>query len=154
MAYASTTTVPVEKTKADIERLLTKHGANQFMSYSDPERAMIQFGMCNRMIRFGIDIPPNDEYSRTASGNRRSASDSQKVWEQACRSRWRSLLLGIKAKLDAIEVGIMSFEEEFMPYIVLPDNRTVGEFMLPQIEQAYLSGDAPKMLPGLPAPKE
>lgn len=153
MAYASETTVPVPRTKADIEKLLNDHGAHQVMTYSDKNKAMIQFGMNDRVVRFGLEIPAESEYARTGKRQIRKQDARRRAYEQGCRSRWRSLLLGIKAKLDAIEIGIMTFEEEFLPYIVLPDNRTVGEFMIPQIEQAYLTGNAPSVLPGLPAPK-
>ena len=33
-----------------------------------------------------------------------------------------------------------------MAFLVLPDNRTVGQFMLTQIEAAYQSGDMPPTL--------
>ena len=36
-----------------------------------------------------------------------------------------------------------------MSNIVLPGGQTVGDFMKPQIEKAYISGDIPKLLPGL-----
>ena len=38
--------------------------------------------------------------------------------------------------------------DEFMAFIVLPDGQTVGEFMRPQIHQAYLNRAMPKLLPG------
>ncbi len=41
------------------------------------------------------------------------------------------------------------FKSEFMAHIVLPGGGTVGELMKPQIEQAYLSGDAPSGIVGL-----
>lgn len=65
------------------------------------------------------------------------------------RQRWRALALAIKAKLEAVETGIATFEEEFLNYIVLPDGVTVGEFIRPQIETAYATGTMPKMLPGI-----
>jgi hypothetical protein len=34
-----------------------------------------------------------------------------------------------------------------MANIVLPDGKTVGEFMRPQIESAYRSGQMPPLLP-------
>ena len=37
-------------------------------------------------------------------------------WEQACRQRWRALALVIKAKLEAIDAEISTFEEEFLPF--------------------------------------
>jgi hypothetical protein len=69
--------------------------------------------------------------------------------EVARRQRWRALALAIKAKLEAVESGIATFEEEFMAYIVLPDGQTVGEFLSPQIEAAYSSGRMPPLLPGI-----
>ena len=53
----------------------------------------------------------------------------------------------IKAKLEAVESGISIFEEEFLAHLVLPDGKTVGQFMLPQVEAAYETGKMPKLLP-------
>ena len=55
----------------------------------------------------------------------------------------------IKAKLEAVESGITSIEQEFLPYIVLADGRTVSQFILPQIAQVYETGRMPKLLPGV-----
>lgn len=44
----------------------------------------------------------------------------------------------IKAKLEAVDAGILSFEESFMSNIVLPSGKTVAEEIGPQIEAAYL----------------
>ena len=57
-------------------------------------------------------------------------------YDQACRQRWRALLLVIKAKLEAVTAGISTIETEFLANIVLPDNTIcVGEWMLPQIDR-------------------
>ena len=68
------------------------------------------------------------------------------AWEQALRTRWRALLLCIKAKLESVESGIETFDTAFMAQIVLPDGRTVEERVLPEIEKAYLTGVAPTTL--------
>jgi len=60
---------------------------------------------------------------------------------------WRALALVVKAKLEAVEVGISTFDEEFLSNIVLPDNTTVGAHMIPQVERSYLDGSMPLMLP-------
>lgn len=36
--------------------------------------------------------------------------------------------------------------EEFMANIVLPNNQTVGEYMLPQIDNCYISNKLPPMI--------
>ena len=43
--------------------------------------------------------------------------------------------------------GISTIETEFLANIVLPDNTTAGEWMLPQIDRAYRTGEMPPMLP-------
>ena len=55
----------------------------------------------------------------------------------------------VKAKLEAVEAGISIFEREFFSDIVLPDGRTVGEYVLPQVEESYRSGLMPPLLPAI-----
>ena len=93
-------------------------------------------------------MPKREEYSKTATGRTRTENSQIEAWEQACRQRWRALKLVIQAKLEAVESGISVFEDEFMSNIVLPDGRTVGEFMKPQIEETYIHGTMPPLLPG------
>jgi hypothetical protein len=50
-----------------------------------------------------------------------------------------------------VESGISTFEQEFLAHIILPDNSTVGDWIGPQIEQAYETGAMPPMLPALGA---
>ena len=68
---------------------------------------------------------------------------------QEVRRRWRALALSIKAKLETVESGIAEFETEFMPYMVLPNGKTVAENILPEIERAYSTGKMPKLLEAL-----
>ena len=141
--FASQTTVPVEKSRSEIEAVLARYGANQFGYASDSIRGLASIQFRERRFMF------------TATNKRRTDGDQLKVYEQACRQRWRSLLLCIRAKLEAVESGISEFETEFMAHIVLPSNQTVGEFMLPQIANAYQTGEQPLGIAGLlPAPKD
>ena len=82
---------------------------------------------------------------------KRLNSAAEAAHEQATRQRWRALALSIKAKLESVESGIEQFEEAFMAQIVLPNGKTVGEWVAPQIEASYKSGNMPPMLP---APRE
>jgi len=81
------------------------------------------------------------------SARERSNRAQQEAHDQACRQRWRALLLVIKAKLEAVTAGISTIETEFLANIVLPDNTTAGEWMLPQIDRAYRTGEMPPLLP-------
>ena len=52
MAYAEKTTVSTEKSRAEIERTLTRYGADQFMYGWDQEQAVIGFRLVGRQIKF------------------------------------------------------------------------------------------------------
>lgn len=151
MGYADKTTVSTEKSKAEIERTLQRYQADQFMYGWDADRAVIGFRMVGRQIKFILPMPEKNarEFTHTPTGKKRTEDGAYKEWEQACRQKWRALSLVIKAKLEAVESGIAIFEDEFMANIVLPNGKTVSEFMLPQIAVAYEQGEMPKMLPDL-----
>ena len=93
---------------------------------------MIGFTAAGRQVRFIVTV---------------RAGKTQKDTEQIERQRWRALLLIIKAKFEAIESGVSCFDDEFLAHIVLPAGQTVGQWMAPQIEVAYQTGDMPPMLP-------
>lgn len=63
------------------------------------------------------------------------------------RRRWRAPALVIKAKLEAVESGIRTFDEEFVADTVLPDGRTVAQWLLPQVDAAAVSGFMSALLP-------
>ncbi len=148
--YAATTSVSTEQSRAEIERTLQRWGADQFMYGWDGDRAVIGFRASDRQIKFVIDLPDrNDREFTHHSRGRRTADAALKAWEQACRQRWRALALVIKAKLEAVESGISEFESEFLAHIVLPNGSTVGDWVAPQIDVAYTTGQMPSMLPAL-----
>jgi hypothetical protein len=148
VAYAANTSVPVEKSKGEIEKLLQQHKCQKFMSGVDNEshRATVQFQAHDRIIRFVLTLPdPRDPAHKKIKNSylQRSATGVTKLVEQLTRSRWRALLLVIKAKLEAVESGIATFEEEFLAQIVLPDDATVGQWVLPKIAEIYETGRMP-----------
>ena len=160
MSYAEKTTVPVEKSRAEIELILSRYGADQFGYAQDRNRglASIQFRACGRHIRFVLELPQTDEerFRKTPSrGRQRSCESAHRAWEQECRRKWRALSLCIKAKLEAVESDISEFEEEFLAHIVLPGDISVSQLVRPQIEKAYATGDLPAGITALlPAPKK
>lgn len=150
MAYAEKTSVSVSKTKAEIEDLIQRHGADQFVSGYRDNIAVIGFTMAGRQIKFILPLPEQTakEFWYTPGRNQRRTEDAARTaWEQVCRSRWRALYLIVKAKLEAVDAGISTVEREFLYDIVLPDGRTAGEWIAPQIEAAYQTGKMPPMLP-------
>lgn len=143
--YAKNTTVSPENSRAEIEKTLNRYGADAFSYGYDGDRQVVAFRAHGRYVRLELRIPPlsdfaHDRYTRTAAQQKASQ-------QKAVRQRWRALLLVIKAKLESVESGIETFDEAFMPHILLPDKTTAGEWLGPQIERAYATGDMPDLLP-------
>lgn len=146
--YASQTSVSSHKSRDEIEHTLRRYGADEFVYGWQEDQAVIGFHMQGRKIRFNLPMPARSDFRLTPTGKARHEDAIEREWEQACRQRWRALALVIKAKLEAVETGITEFESEFMAHIMLPGGETVGEWMRPQIANAYETGDMPKLLPG------
>jgi hypothetical protein len=144
MKYAATTTVSPEKSRFEIERILTRYGATQFAYGWNGPHAMIAFHFDDRYIRFSMTLPQSEEL-KTPKG--RKPHNPSKTHEQFTRQQWRALSLGIKAKLELVESGITTFEQEFLAHVVLPNGQTFGEWAAPQLEAAY-SHEMPPLLPG------
>ena len=149
--YAANTNVSSELSRIEIEKTLIRYGAENFCYAMAQGKAVIAFTMYGRQIKFILPLPTKDEFQLTPTGRQRAENSQYEAWEQACRQRWRALNLVIKAKLEAVESGISMFEDEFMSNIILPDGGTVGDFMKPQIEQAYTQGIMPALIPMLEA---
>ena len=149
MRYAQHTSVSSEKSKAEIERLLTRYGATSFASGWQNDQAVIQFHMHERRIKFILPLPSKTakEFTHSKRGLR-DEGKSYQLWEQATRQKWRALALIVKAKMETVESGISEFEDEFMSNIVMPDGKTVAEHARPMIAAAYKSGKVPALLPG------
>lgn len=151
--YAQDTTVSVAKTRAELEDLLSRHGATSTAVFQSTDNAAIAFEMHGRRILFRLRLPDANarEFTHATYGARgeqkRTADDARKAHEKACRRLWRALLLAVKAKLVSVDDGVESFEEAFMAHVVMPDGRTVAEHTAPRIQQAYDTGEVPKLLP-------
>jgi hypothetical protein len=150
MTYAAETTVSAEKSRGEIERTLTRYGADSFAYGWSGDEAMVGFQFDGRQVRFVLAMPDRNarEFTHHKRGARTTAA-AYEAWEKACRQRWRALALVVKAKLEAVEGGISTFETEFLGHILLPNGQTMGEWARPQVEQAYSSGTMPAMLPAL-----
>lgn len=148
--YAEKTNVSVAKSKAEIERVLGRYGATSFAYGWEQERATVGFNLQGKFVRFNLVLPERNEFllSNHDPPRKRTPAQVESHHEQACRSAWRALNLVIKAKLEAVETGITTFEEEFLAHLMLPNGETVGQRLIPQVEVAYADGKTmPKLLP-------
>lgn len=149
--YAENTTVPSDRSRAEIERTLTRYGATAFGYMTNPAEAVIVFEIANRRVMFRLPMPDrrSRQFTHTpAKGLMRSAEAAEEAYELGIRQRWRALSLVIKAKLEAVEAGITTVEQEFLAHIVLPNGTTVGEWAKPQLAIAYEHNQMPALMPG------
>ena len=146
--YAEKTEVSHERSRMEIERILTRYGAGQFAYGTNSRRAMIGFALDRWYVRFILPLPdPNDEeFRRTPTGRIRTKYAARKEYDQEIRRLWRALALTIKSKLETVQSGILTLEEEFMANIVLSDGKTISQHILPRIE-AYETKQIPELLP-------
>ena len=146
--YASQTSVSPDRSRAEIERTLTRYGATGFMYGWSDMGALIGFQMRGKQYKTILKMPNKEFYLRSEKGRRRTTLQANGAWEQATRQRWRALALVIKAKLEAVESEISTVETEFMTWMVLPNGQTVGQWTMPQLDAIYQSGNMPPLLPG------
>lgn len=146
--YAEKTKVPVERSKAEIEKVLRKHDATGLLMAWDETRgvSVVQFRIADRMVRLRVTEPDPGDFQLTEAGWERSDAAIRDAVAKENRRRWRALLLITKAKLELIESGESTVEREFMPDLLLPDGTTLEERITPKLAAAYDSGKMPRAL--------
>lgn len=127
--YAERTSVPVDRTRSEIEHLLERHGANGFVFGSMPGQALIAFEMRERRLRFLVPLPTPHKNGR-----------DELVVKAETRRRYRALLLVLKAKLEAVASSIVTFDEEFLAHIIVEGNTTVGDRIVHGLTETIASG--------------
>ena len=136
--FAEGTEVQPERSRMEIEGILRRYGAEQFVSGWDSTRAVIGFTAHGRQVRFFLPMPTIDEIPERDGSGRTVNRVSKLAAEE--RRRWRALALAVKAKLEVVDSGIATFEEEFLAHIVMPDGRSVGEHVTPALDEVYTDG--------------
>jgi hypothetical protein len=161
-AYAKGTSVSVERSKAELDTLLGKHGAAQrAIMHDEPAGfAAVVFVLRGRKYKIEVPMPTPAAVTPKAAAEPRGWSGWDEArraqwvrlqWEQACRERWRGLVLLVKAKLEIVRMGVSTFEREFLADLMLPDghtaHQTIGAYMERLIADGY---QQPLALPAAP----
>lgn len=148
--YATKSAVPAQATQMEIQALVGRYGGQRYTVSIEEERARIGFALHDRTILLSLPLPRGDErrfgyYRRQGYEYARAAGAARELWEQACRANWRALLLVVRAKLEAIELGIMDVDEAFFGERVTDTGETVRErheaavrAQLPQVSRLSL----------------
>lgn len=149
--YAENTRVAASKTVNDILATLVKSGIDEFAQMNTQSGATIlfKFDGVNYKIQLPYPDPSDVSITHTPQGRSRNKSDQGAFFQKELDRKMRAFLLVIKAKLVAVEEGIVSFESEFLSYAVLSDGKTMFDHASPAIEQVKTQGGSMSIaLPG------
>lgn len=138
--YAANTKVSVAQSRTEIERILNRYGIEEFFFATSVRGDGIGFSYKSRTIKFGIPLPKRNDFKPTQSG--------EQDWKREVRRLYRVLVIALKAKLELVDAGLTTFEDEFLAQTCLTGGQTVGEALQPQIRAMLETGDMPKLLPG------
>ena len=130
--YAQDTNVSVDKSTADVKKMLKALGADRIavIESSDGNFLAFQHGsVAYKLTQPKLDIPRKSE-------------------EQCDRAAWRAIVLLVKAKKVAIDQGITTLEREFFSDTMLPDGTVLGDHHKAIVGHNYTDG--PPLLGGTP----
>ncbi len=147
--FAEGTEIDASRSMHEVITLLRRHGAEDVGYLGRNGYECVVFRVCNRTIRIGFPVPQRDDpqFKKSPTGRRRRNDDlAYREWEREVKRLWRSMVLVVKSKMEAIHSGVATFEQEFLPYVVLGNGRTVAEAIIPQLEAAEAKGQLPAQL--------
>ena len=128
--YAARTQVPVEKSEVEIRRVLQHSGATRFGTMIAPEKATIYCELKGRQVQMEVPLPH-------AGDPKWKFASTTKV-DQEKRRRYRVLLITVKAMLEAVDSGLLSFDQAFLSFVVVPGTaQTIGSFLIPKLDALY-----------------
>lgn len=158
MKYAQGTSVPVDRSVAELRALVQRYGAQGFGYCEEHEprlrRAMIAFRFDARSVRMLLPLPALDspEVARTRQGYERTEGQKLEALAAEDRRRWRALVLVVKAKLEAVASGISSLEREFLADLVLPNGNVLHDEIAPRLARWREGGPAVPLIPERASP--
>lgn len=128
MAY-ETTTVPVEKSQAEIRQLLAGFSARQFAFGEETDSAgvrwaAVSFAHAGFAIRLRVPHKPvndravNQRLLRARSRTREQIAEEMEA--QEARRIWRVMAWNLKARMVAVEEGVETFAEAFLAHLIDP----------------------------------
>jgi len=135
-----TTSVPVDRTLLQIQKMLVSHGAQSIIiNYEDLVPASMSFMIDTENGRMPFQLPAN--ISAVARIMEEKHLPGYKKPGQPARVAWRVIKDWVEAQLAIIEAGMAPVEQVFLPYLLTDGKRTLFEVMS---EKGFLIGDGGK----------
>lgn len=122
-----TTTVDAIKTAAEIEVILIRGGAKAIQKEIDNGKVIsIKFIVDSPIGTIPIELPV--QIAAVAEILRKQKKNNPRIktsLEQAERTAWRCLKDWVEAQMALIEIGMVSIDQVFLPYIVNREGKTL-----------------------------
>ena len=153
--FAEDTSVPVGRSRAEIDRLLQDWGCGQLQWSDDYKSGRVRLRFLwehngkGYLARFDVKLPARTDLEKHAIDGRTgkvSENKLQALMDARGKAEHRTLLLWLKACLNAVESGIVTAEMIFLPFLEGKDGQTVGEIAIPKL--ADLAGGSASRLLG------
>lgn len=155
-----TTSVPVERSKEAIRKLLIAFGARgvQFSENFDTREINIRFAKDSEGSLRTVNVtmivpePPQSKRPRKKRGYRYSRGrmvydkTPRQRMEQMERATYRALHYWLKSQFEAVEFGLLSFEDVFLSHfeqVVGGKRMTIGSMIKPRLAAGGLLLSAP-----------
>lgn len=128
-----TTTIPVEKTIYEIHELLAENGARGIVTEYDEQGNIkdifFKIILNGRELPFRLPSKPNKVYSALFSDKQQEWKYGAQRRKQAEQIAWRICKTWLEAQITLVNLEQAKVEEVFLPYLVMPTNRTLYETM-------------------------
>lgn len=126
-----TTEVPAEKSIAELQKILTKHGARKLLIENDDDGSVSSMSFMIETERgmSGYRLPL--QWERVlAVLQEQKVQPRYKTKAQAMRVGWRILKDWTEAQLAIIQTRMVSLDQVFLPYAVTSDGRSLYEHVV------------------------
>jgi hypothetical protein len=151
--FAEDTSVPISRSRGEIDQLLRAWGAQgiQWTDDFEHDRVMLRFvwprGEQHFMARFAISLQGREELKEEAKGVYGTVREAylEKLMQSRGKREHRVLLLWLKAALNAVDSGLIDAETIFLPFLEDRNGKTIAEIALPRLG-VLLEGSANRLL--------
>ena len=99
-----------------LEKLLLDHDVTIFGYERAGALAVVRFQLKGRKLRLVVGMPTPSDYAMTEHGRARTITSRNEVYWREVRRRWAAMRNLIAAKLEGIEAGITTFDDEFSQF--------------------------------------
>jgi hypothetical protein len=128
-----TTEIPVERTIAEIQTILAQNGARgialEYDAHGRIKDIFFKIKLHEKELPFRLPSKPDNVYAAVFAGMQYEQRLRQERMKKAEAIAWRICKTWLEAQITLINLEQAKLEEVFLPYLVLPSNKTLFETM-------------------------